>query len=116
MAQPSAGGGGDPPTYIWVKAKGGSPIDVSNEGLRNVVALLEKVKERTAPMLNNVPLCYLKLYRSEQVKIDGGEAPRIVPLSVDTNLSHAVVVVLWNYQALCIALCCLIFLLFLRAP
>ena len=61
---------------VWVKVKGGaSCIRVATEGLLDVAMLIEKVKEEVNPLLDNVPLPNINLYRSEQVKNDGGEAP-----------------------------------------
>ncbi|CAJ1432441.1 unnamed protein product [Effrenium voratum] len=60
---------------VWVKVKGGaSCIRVATEGLLNVAMLIEKVKEEVNPLFDNVPLPNINLYRSEQVKNDGGEA------------------------------------------
>lgn len=69
-----ASGGGET-KFVWVSIKGGAaPIEVQAEGLRNVCALLKKVRGEEKPRLDNVPLGDILLYQSEQAKKDGAKA------------------------------------------
>ncbi len=64
---------------MWVKVKGGQGlIEIPTEGLRNVFALLKKVKEACEPDLENVALHHLQLYESEQAKNEGKQAPQFL--------------------------------------
>ena len=52
---------------IWVKVKGGRlPIRLPTTGLQDVFALIEMVKNKATPLLDNVPLVQLQLYQSEE--------------------------------------------------
>jgi hypothetical protein len=71
-ASPAGGREPEAPSRLWLKIRGGkTAIEVEISGLRNVFALLERVKEKEGL---NVRLSTLQLYRSESAQQQGEEA------------------------------------------
>ena len=48
---------------LWIQIEGSPrPIELETSGLKNVNSLLEKVKEKVAPRLNEIPVDSLQLF------------------------------------------------------
>ncbi len=65
MTAEIAGGGGDPPPPLWIKVRGGNAIKYQKQVLEDVSDLLDKVKERVKPKLDNVATDDLTLHEFE---------------------------------------------------
>lgn len=55
--------------HLWVQLRGAArPFEVSSDGVRNVDALLKKVKQECPHLLEHVDVPLLQLYQSEQTR------------------------------------------------